>query len=335
MSSERDAPDLPADGPPPTSPSEDADGTSGPDIGEAPAKGRRERPSAEERSPALFSQAKNRLTLVERVNIALIRFGISFRPFDAFMAWCQRVPGAGWVDLCTKNIRHAYGLDRLPDLTKLEHFVLVCNHRSYFDLFVCTMILFRAGLRRRILFPVRSSFFYDSPLGTFVNGIMSWFSMYPPIFRERKKLALNHTAMSEIVWLIENRKVGAGIHPEGTRNKGDDPYALLPAQSGVGRVIHQCRVPVIPMFINGLLNDFPRQVMSNFDGTGRDVVVVFGAPIDFGALLEAPGTAKTYRAIAERTMEVIAELGREEKQHRAAIEAARAPAQGADPRDPA
>lgn len=326
MSSEGDPPDLSVDGPPPTSPSEgDADG---PSEGGEPRKGRRERPTAEERTPALFSQAKNRLTLVERVNIALIRFGISFRPFDAFMAWCQRVPGAGWVDFCTRNIRHSFGLERLPDLTKLEHFVLVSNHRSYFDLFVCTMILFRAGLRRRILFPVRSTFFYDSPLGTIVNGIMSWFSMYPPIFRERKKLALNHTAMSEIVWLIENRKVGAGIHPEGTRNKGDDPYALLPAQSGVGRVIHQCKVPVIPMFINGLLNDFPRQVKSNFDGTGRDIVVVFGAPIDFGELVEAPGTAKTYRAIAERTMEVIAALGEEEKRHRAELEAARATRRG-------
>ncbi|MFO0723505.1 MAG: lysophospholipid acyltransferase family protein [Myxococcota bacterium] len=303
---------------------EEAEDPAKPVPEEAASAGRPARASAEERTPALFSQARDRLSRMERINIALIRFGISFRPFDAFMAWCQRVPGATWVDVCTKKLRTEHGLDRLPELSGLDHFILVSNHRSYFDMFVLTMVLFKHGLRRRILFPVRSNFFYDSPLGTFVNGIMSWFSMYPPIFRERKKLALNHTAMSELCWLITNRKVGAGIHPEGTRNKTDDPYALLPAQSGVGRLIHQSTAPVIPMFINGLINNFPRQILSNFDGTGRDIHIVFGAPIDFGALRSGPATAKTYKALAERTMEVIAELGQQEKAHRAEQDAAKA-----------
>jgi 1-acyl-sn-glycerol-3-phosphate acyltransferase len=89
----------------------------------------------------------------------------------------------------------------------------------------------------------------------------------------------------------------------------------------VGRVIHAAGVPVIPVFINGLINDLPRQIGSNFDGTGRKIVVVFGAPIDFGDLLDSPSTPKVHQAIADRTLEVIAELGREERERRAALEA--------------
>jgi 1-acyl-sn-glycerol-3-phosphate acyltransferase len=113
----------------------------------------------------------------------------------------------------------------------------------------------------------------------------------------------------------------AGLHPEGTRKRDDDPYTFLPAQRGVGRVIHQARVPVIPVFINGLINDLPRQVMSNFDGTGRRIVVVLGEPIDFSDLYEKPGSQRVHQAIANRTLEVIGKLGAEERTHRAALTA--------------
>lgn len=276
--------------------------------------------AADDRRPNTFLEARDKLTRTERFNIAFIRRTFTSPFLDRLMAWCQRAPGAFWVHHCTKHIRHELGLERLPSMRDTKRFILVSNHRSYFDLYVVTMILFRAGLRQRVLFPVRSNFFYDRPLGILVNGIMAWFSMYPPIFRDRKKLVLNHTAMSELIDFLKTRDLAAGIHPEGTRNQNEDPYALLPAQSGVGRAIHAARVPVIPVFINGLINDLPKQVSSNFDRTGRRVVVVFGAPIDFGPLLEQPGTAKTYKAIAEHTMKTIAALGEEERAFRATLD---------------
>ena len=88
-----------------------------------------------------------------------------------------------------------------------------------------------------------------------MNGIMSFGSMYPPIFRERKRLVLNRTGLQERL-VHENRDMCVGIHPEGTRNKLDNPYELLPPQAGVGQLIQSCQVPVIPAFINGLSNDF-------------------------------------------------------------------------------
>jgi hypothetical protein len=82
----------------------------------------------------------------------------------------------------------------------------------------------------------------------------------------------------------------------------------------VGRIIHGSKSIVLPVFVNGLLqNDLRRQVQSNFDGTGIPVHIVFGKPIEFGELMTARGSPRVYRAIAERTLEAIAALGREER----------------------
>ena len=74
---------------------------------------------------------------------------------------------------------------------------------------------------------------------------------------------------------------------------------------------------MIPVFINGLLQEnLGRQVMSNFTGTGQTVNIVFGAPVDFGDLLDKPRSPRVHRAVAERALEVISELGQEEKRIR-------------------
>ena len=95
----------------------------------------------------------------------------------------------------------------------------------------------------------------------------------------------------------------------------------MPAQTGVGRVIHDARVSVIPVFINGLIsNDLPRQVLSNFDRSGKPIVVVFGKPVDFGSMLDERASPRLYRAIAERTLAAISDLGQEEKSIRSGLE---------------
>jgi 1-acyl-sn-glycerol-3-phosphate acyltransferase len=268
--------------------------------------------------PDLLRAGQGRLSAVERLQIAFVRRTFERGFTDYLIRWCQRVIGSSWIHHCTKNLRQVHGLERLPALELGKSYLLVSNHRSFFDLYVVTGDLVRRGLRHRIVFPVRAKFFYDSPLGLFVNGVMSFFAMYPPIFRERKRAALNLTSLSELSWLLRRGGVFAGLHPEGTRKRDGDPYTFLPAQSGVGRIIHDSRVTVLPVFINGLIpDDLVRQVESNFDGSGRRILVVFGAPIDFGDLLEARGSPRVYQAIADRTLEVIGELGREERALRA------------------
>ncbi len=269
--------------------------------------------------PNLPELGRDRLSRLERGIIAFVRGTFRRGLIDSAIRGLQHTIGSTWIHHCTKNLLHLHGIERLPVLEQRQSYILVSNHRSFFDLYVIFGQLVRRGLRHRIVFPVRSTFFYDNPLGLLVNGTMSFFAMYPPLFRERKKLILNPAALDELAWLLRRGGMFAGIHPEGTRKKDDDSYTLLPAQRGVGRIIQGSRVPVIPVFINGLINNMPRQLESNFDGTGREIIVVFGLPIDFGTLLDEPPGARTEQRIADRTLEVIVELGQEEKRLRAAL----------------
>lgn len=271
--------------------------------------------------PDLVETGKERLSFWERAIIRFVRGTFRRGLVDSVIRGLQHGIGSSWIHHCTKHLRHMHGIENLPVLEMRQSYILVSNHRSFFDLYVIFGDLVRRGLKHRIVFPVRSTFFYDNPVGLFVNGVMSFFAMYPPLFRERKKLILNPTSLDELSWLLKRGGMVAGIHPEGTRKKDDDPYTFLPAQRGVGRIIQGAKVPVIPVFINGLINDLPRQVESNFDGTGQDIIVVFGKPIDFGALLDEPPSAKTEQRIADLTLEVIGQLGQEEKRLRGSLSA--------------
>ncbi|HEY8943281.1 MAG TPA: lysophospholipid acyltransferase family protein [Polyangiaceae bacterium] len=266
-----------------------------------------------ENRPDLLRAGPSRLTRVERWIIRFVRATFAPGLVDRWIRVLQRTIGSTWIHHCTKHLRHVYGLERLPPFDPEQSVILVANHRSFFDLYVVIAELVRRGLPLRIVFPVRSTFFYTRFLGLFVNGVMSFFAMYPPIFRERHQLALNVTSLGELSWLIRHRGVLAGMHPEGQRNKDGDPYTLLPAQRGVGKVIHETRVPVVPVFVNGLINDLPRQIRSNFDRSGREIIVVFGKPVDFGGLLDERGSPRVYQAIADRTLEAVGELGVEER----------------------
>ena len=70
-----------------------------------------------------------------------------------------------------------------------KSYIVVSNHRSFFDLYVVTAYLVKRGMPHRLMFPVRSQFFYDKRVGLVVNGLMSFFAMYPPVFRERARAA--------------------------------------------------------------------------------------------------------------------------------------------------
>ena len=259
------------------------------------------------------------LTPMERWQIGFIRRTFESQPFDRVIRVLQRHLGANWIDHTLKNVRTVHGLDRLPSFDRDASTILVSNHRSFFDLYVVTAHLVKRGMPQRLVFPVRSKFFYDTPLGFAVNGLMSFFAMYPPVFRERKRAALNLASLDEVVRLLRKGGAFIGLHPEGMRNKTDDPYALLRAQGGVGRIIQATRgkATVIPVFVNGLDNDFARQVAANYMGTGAPVTVVFGKPIDFGTMLDGPPSPRLHRAISEHALGAIRRLGDEDKAIRA------------------
>ena len=101
-----------------------------------------------------------------------------------------------------------------------------------------------------------------------------------------------------------------------TRNKSNDPYTLLPARPGVGRIIRATRgrAVVIPVFINGLSNDLARQVAGNYLKTGGPVTVVFGHPVEFDDVPEGSD-----QQLSERALEAVRALGEEERVLRAKL----------------
>src|SRR5712664_2287185 len=98
-----------------------------------------------------------------------------------FWTWCQKVFGAGWIHLSSYNLLYVYGLEHIEAVDHDQPILLVANHRSFFDFFTVSSVLFyRTRFGKRLFFPVRGRFFYQSPAGMFVNLVMGWWSMYPP-----------------------------------------------------------------------------------------------------------------------------------------------------------
>jgi 1-acyl-sn-glycerol-3-phosphate acyltransferase len=175
---------------------------------------------------------------------------------------------------------------------------------------------------KHLYFPVRSNFFYDHPLGMVVNHGIAGGAMYPPIFRQAERRALNDEALDKMVEIVQHRGNVLGMHPEGTRGKGDDPYTFLPAQPGVGKLALVGKPMVIPAFVLGLSNNLAADVRLNFTKEGRrkhPVITVFGTPLDYSDLMAEKPRPTLYKKTADRFMAEIKKLGEREKQIRADI----------------
>jgi 1-acyl-sn-glycerol-3-phosphate acyltransferase len=261
------------------------------------------------------------LTAVERWQIRAVRGTFESPRLDRFIRFFQRNFSANWVHHATKNLTHVHGVERLPRFERDASTILVSNHRSFFDLYAVSAVLLKRGLAQRLMFPVRSKFFYDTPLGFAVNGAMSLFAMYPPVFRDRDRVALNRASVGEVIRRLCAGGAFVGLHPEGKRSQSKDPYTLLPARPGVGRIIQATkgRATVVPVFVNGLGNDVIDLVAGNYRKNGMPVTIVFGEPISFGDLLDGSPSTDLHLRISERTLDAVRALGEEERAIRAAL----------------
>jgi len=235
-----------------------------------------------------------------------------------FWTICQRHIGSLWIYLATYNLMNVFGIENVENTDASRPVLLVANHRSFFDMYTVSSVLFRQTRRpMELYFPVRARFFYDNPLGWAVNLVMGWFSMYPPFFREQRDAAKREFDKYSLRRLIQLASEGKshviGFHPEGKRNLNDDPYSLLPAQPGIGKVIYQARPQVIPVFITGLGNDLPKQIMGNWRG-GEKVRIWFGEPIDLSKYYERGDRIRTHKEIADHLMSQISELAESDRE---------------------
>ncbi len=234
-----------------------------------------------------------------------------------FWTFCQRHIGSFWIYLATYNLMNVFGLENFEQTDAEKPLLLVANHRSFFDMYTVSSVLFRRTKRPiKLFFPVRAKFFYDSPVGWFVNFVMGWFSMFPPFFREDrevKKREFDKFSMRKLIEICSHGETNViGFHPEGKRNLSPDAYSFLPAQTGVGKVIMLARPQVVPVFIVGLSNDLPKQILGNWRG-GEKIRIHFGAPLDLSEFYEKRDSLRTHKEIADFLMLKIGELAEEDK----------------------
>jgi 1-acyl-sn-glycerol-3-phosphate acyltransferase len=236
-----------------------------------------------------------------------------------FWTFCQRTLGAGWIHVSTYNLMRVSGLEHVEAAERSRPLLLVANHRSFFDMYVVSTVLFRrTEWRKQLFFPVRGRFFYDTVGGLLVNLVMGWWSMFPPFFAggDNPKTEQREFDKFSMRLLAHLCREGAGnvigFHPEGTRNKNADPYSYLRPQPGVGRLIKDARPQVIPVFIAGLGNDLPKQVLGNWRG-GEAVRVRFGPALDLSDFYGRRDSVRTYKEIADFVMSKIAELGEQDR----------------------
>lgn len=235
-----------------------------------------------------------------------------------FWTFCQRHVGSLWIYLATYNLMNVFGIENIEKTSVERPLLIVANHRSFFDLYTVSSVLFRRTRRpMNLFFPVRAKFFYDSPLGWLVNFAMGWFSMYPPFFREDKvadKREFDKFSLRELISLSRAGRAGViGFHPEGKRNLNDNPYEFLPAQTGVGKVIFAAQPQVVPVFVAGLGNNLPRQILGNWTG-GEKIRIWFGEPLDLSPFYGKRDSLRTHKEIADFLMTKIGELAERDRE---------------------
>ncbi len=237
--------------------------------------------------------------------------------WKSWWTFCQRHIGSLWIYLATYNLMNVYGLENVEQTSIEKPLLLVANHRSFFDMYTVSSVLFRRTKRpMKLYFPVRAKFFYDSPVGWFVNFVMGWFSMFPPFFREDrevKKRDFDKFSMRRLIDICSRGEAHVvGFHPEGKRNLSNDAYELLPAQTGVGKIIIASRPQVVPVFIAGLGNDLPKQILGNWRG-GEKIRIHFGTPIDLSEFYKKTDRLRTHKEIADHLMTKIKELAEQDR----------------------
>lgn len=268
------------------------------------------------------------LTRLERVSFEIADFLAQPRLTVLSAAWNSAFMG-GLIYSCGSRRFNIQGLEHLRPFGKKTSVLLVANHRSFFDFFSITALLYwRTNLTKRIFFPVRQNFFYDHPAGPIVNAVMSGMRMFPPVMRDKEKRSFNNYVITRCIDELNREDVGTvlGIHPEGTRNKGDDPYSFLPAQPGVGRIaLGATRAYVIPVFALGMGQSIVGELKWNALAPNEHPVdVYFGAPLDLSDLRPKANMVTTQKRAADRCLDAIKELA--ERQRRdAAVRMGRDP----------
>lgn len=206
------------------------------------------------------------------------------------------------------------GQAHLARFTPETRALLVANHRSFFDFYtVAYANVTGSTLGKRCFFPVRATFFYESAIGAAVNWCMTVMAMFPPILRRREGRGWNKYAMARVNAELQVPGTWVGIHPEGTRNRGEDPYSLLKAHAGAGQIAMAVGdLRVVPIFIVGMGNNVLLETWRNWTAPDQyPIYICYGPDVDLSDITEDPDDPTAWRLASERCMASIRALADE------------------------
>lgn len=260
------------------------------------------------------------LSGIERRALVFNRW-LNASPLHPLSHWLNTQFHRRWIQaLATSRRLHTVGLERLASMPTDRGVLLASNHRSFFDQFIIACSIYQVTKRwSRFYFPVRSEFFYDHPVGVILNAVCTSATMFPPVFRPRAKRGVTRAGLNFLAEELQNPATLCGIHPEGTRGKGPDPYELLGAEPGFGKVVLQARPTVIPIFINGLSNNPVEEVRQNL-GARRPITILFGEPADLSEFDdEDPVLLRNQVKAGRKVLSEVAKLAEQERELRAQL----------------
>ena len=170
--------------------------------------------------------------------------------------------------------------------------LILSNHISAYDTIFLPWAVVRTNLLQMLWAPAKEELFTGFPGWLY----RSWGAF--PVRRGR-----DVRAGKVINDLLADQKVM--LFPEGTRHRDG---VLGPGNRGVGKIIYDTRVTVIPTALIGL-NRW------KFPDFRREGAIVFGPPLDFTDLFLLDDCKETHQKIVDRVMEAIAGLLRQEGAH--------------------
>lgn len=192
-----------------------------------------------------------------------------------------------WIGLIFCKLYFRLSGKGLKYIPKSGPVLLVSNHASFIDPFLDGVML-----SRPIHFMARSDLWNVKFLAWWIPRVGGIPIRRVGIDRKAIQVTLDYLKKNEIVM----------IYPEGTRSMDGK---LQPGMPGVGMIAHMAKVPVIPIYISGSHQAYPRKAKYP---KPKKIRVFYGPPIDFNAEFNMPAEKETYIIIANKIMDAIRAL---------------------------
>jgi len=175
---------------------------------------------------------------------------------------------------------------------------LICaNHRTMIDSYLIGHVTsFPTGL----VMPWTLPYHPAAQENFFRNRVIGWFSRRWRCIPVRRG-AHDFNALQNLIETLPKGQML--IFPEGSRSRTGD---LLPGRPGTGKLIHDSRCKVVPIYVQGMSDVLP--VGTAWPRLLRRIEVNIGKPVLLDDLLGLPDSRETSQAIIDRVMSHIQAL---------------------------